>query len=79
MTNTMLDFIASHNRRGFAVGRADIKTDSIDFVFKDEKWNFPSLRVVGLCRSNGTFYIASPKALRKLARENGSAIGASHG
>ena len=71
MNNPMLAFMADQWRRGLAVGRADILTDSIDFAFKDEKFNFPALAVANLCKQNGTFYTVKVKKLRALRDKYG--------
>lgn len=65
-------FIQKQNRRGFAVGKADIRTDSIDFTYWSEKYNFPALRVIGMCEVDEGFYLARIAKLRKLAKENGA-------
>lgn len=66
----LAEFIARQNRRGFAVGQSDIKTDSVDFVYREEKFNFPSMRVYGYCVPNGSFYLAKVKVLRKLQKQH---------
>ena len=66
MTKPMQDFMRSQWKRGLAVGQTDIITDSIDFRFKDEKFNFPALQVMDICKQNGSFYTAKVEKLRAL-------------
>ena len=64
------DFIQRQNKRGLAVGRADIRNDAIDFTYRDEKWTFPTIRVYQYCRPDGSFYLAKAKILRALAKQH---------
>ena len=73
--NPLNALIQKHNRRGFAVGRADIRNDAIDFTYRSEKWTFPTMRVMTLCRPEGSFLLAKVKVLRALAKQNGAAHG----
>ena len=68
--NPLNALIQKHNRRGFAVGRADIRNDAIDFTYWDEKWTFPAIRVAEFCKPDGSFLLAKVKVLRALARQH---------
>ena len=70
-TITIAALIEETNRKGCALGRPDIKTDTIDFVYKDEKFNFPAFDVMEFCKPNGTFYTAPVKKLRELEKNHG--------
>ncbi len=59
-------FFAKYWKKGLAVGRPDIVTDSIDFSYKDEKFRFPALAVMDICMQNGSFYTVKVKKLRAL-------------
>ena len=67
----MLDFMSRQWKRGLAVGQPDIRSDSIYFSYKDEKFNFPALQVIGICKQNGSFYTAKVKKLRELRNRHG--------
>lgn len=55
---------------GIAVGDSDIRTDTITFHFKKEKFHFPTIAVIPhIATFNGYFYEADIDALRKLERE----------
>lgn len=66
MTSLMRAFMEKHWKRGVAVGQPDIRTDCIDFRFKDEKFRFPALDVYGICKQNGSFFTAKVTKLRAL-------------
>lgn len=55
---------------GLAYGHCDIKTDTMHFSFKDEKFEFPALIAHGLATFNGYFYTAPIEKLRALANKN---------
>ena len=71
MNNPMLKFMSSQWKRGLAVGQSDIRTDSIDFAYKNEKFTFPALQVMEICKQNGSFYTAKVTKLRALRNRNG--------
>ena len=52
--------------RGIAVGHSDIKTDAINFRFKDEFFVVPGPRSSEIARYNGYWYEAKIDDLRKL-------------
>ncbi len=57
--------------RGHAIGYPKISTDSVEFRFRDEWFEFPTIAVVGTIAShNGYFYVAPVKKLRELAERN---------
>ena len=55
--------------RGVAVGWSDIKTDSMHFEFKGEKFTFSTRRANPVATWNGYFYVAPIDKLRELERE----------
>lgn len=55
--------------RGIAYGATDIRTDSMIFTFKGEKFEFPTIKAHPIARYNGYFYEAPIDALRKLEAE----------
>jgi hypothetical protein len=59
--------------RGIAVGQSDIKNDVVNFVFRDEKYSFPTLKVYGFLEDTHMgFYWAPIDKLRELEREAAS-------
>ena len=57
-------------RRGIAVGQSDIATDSINFVFGEERYSIPTYYALGkdcLAMHNGYFYEAKIDRLRALS------------
>lgn len=53
--------------RGIAVGFGDIMNDEIVFRYRDETFEFPTIKVIHLTKHNGYFYEAKVESLRKLA------------
>lgn len=66
----LAEFIYKLNKRGYAVGESDIRTDSIYFTYRDERFTFPTMRVALHIKPAGSFYLAKVKVLRKLAAQN---------
>lgn len=56
-------------KRGLAVGESDMRNDAMHFQFREEKFTFPTIAVIGKMHYNGYFYVARIKDLRKLAKE----------
>lgn len=55
---------------GVAVGQSDIRNDTIEFYFRDERFAFPTVAVIPhIAKHNGYFYEADIDDLRKLERE----------
>jgi len=65
--NPLKELQEKSEKHGLALGRSDIKNDTIDFRFRDEVFTFPVLDVVHLVKCNGSFYEAKVEDLRKLA------------
>ena len=58
------------HKKGIAVGSSNIRTDSIDFTFRKEKFSFNCEKVLpDIAKYNGYFYVAKVSDLRKLKRE----------
>ncbi len=55
--------------RGVAVGSSDVQKDAMVFRFRDEVFEFPTLKAFHLARWNGYFYEASVDDIRKLEAE----------
>ena len=55
--------------RGMAYGHSDVKTDTMHFTFKGEKFSFPTMKAWPFAKYNGYFYEASINDLRKLEAE----------
>ena len=55
--------------RGFAVGESDIVNDMMHFRFRDERFDFPLLKVYPVMQYNGYYYEAPIDKLRELERE----------
>ena len=58
--------------KGYAYGIAQINTDAIFFRCGNETWEFPTMQVIGyrgIATSNGIYYIAKVKDLRKMEKE----------
>ena len=55
--------------RGIAYGTSDIRTDTMIFTFRGEKFEFPTTAVFPYVRFNGYFYEAQIDDLRKLEAE----------
>lgn len=55
-------------KKGLALGRSDIKNDTVDFRFRDEVFTFSTREVAHIVQCNGSFYEAKVDELRKLAR-----------
>lgn len=55
--------------RGMAYGHSDIKTDTMTFTFKGEKFTFPTSKAWPFAKYNGYFYEANIDDLRKLEAE----------
>ena len=52
---------------GIAVGRSDIRTDTIQFSYRKEQFDFPTIAVIPhIAKHNGYFYEADIDELRKL-------------
>ena len=51
---------------GEAVGFSDIKNDVMRFTFRDEKFEFPTIKSHPLAKWNGYFYTAPIEELRAL-------------
>lgn len=65
---TMLStFLEKHYKQGNAVGGSYIQDDSLCFRYRDEVFEFPSIEVMPLVETDGTWYIAPVTKLRKLA------------
>ena len=56
-------------KRGYAIGKADIYTDTIFFRFRNECFSFPSARVMPFTRTEGHLYKAPIAKLRELERQ----------
>lgn len=56
-------------KMGVAYGRANIKTDTMSFIFDGESFEFPTLKVWPYVEWNGHFYEARVNDLRKLEAE----------
>lgn len=57
---------ATLHSQGIAVGWSDIKTDSLVFEFRKERFQFPTIEAFPIATWNGYFYTAKVKALRAL-------------
>ena len=58
---------------GVAIGNSDIRNDMVVFSFRNEKFEFPTIKVVPhIAKFNGYFYEADIEELRKLEREAAS-------
>ena len=55
--------------RGIAHGTSDIRTDTMHFIYRGEKFEFPTMVVFPYVRFNGYFYEAQIDDLRKLEAE----------
>lgn len=55
---------------GVAYGQANIKGDSMGFIFKGETFEFPTFRIHGFARWNGHFYEANVDDLRRLEADS---------
>ena len=66
--NLLQGLQAATEKKGFALGRGDIKNDTIDFRFRDEVFTFPARDVADIVRCNGSFYEAKIDDLRKLKK-----------
>ena len=55
--------------RGFAYGHSDVKTDTMVFTFKSEKFEFPTTKAFEIVRWNGYFYEANIEDVRRLEAE----------
>jgi hypothetical protein len=55
--------------RGIAVGHSDVKSDTMVFRFRDEKFELPSIDAMRVARYNGYFYEAHIDDLRRLETE----------
>ena len=55
--------------KGIAVGRSDIGNDRVVFRFREETFEFPTVKLAGEMEWNGYFYTMKVDRLRKLARE----------
>ena len=55
--------------RGMAYGHSDVKTDTMIFTFKGEKFEFPCAKGLQVARYNGYFYEAKIEDLRRLEAE----------
>lgn len=60
---------ATLHSKGIAVGWSDIKTDSLVFEFRKERFQFPTLEVLPIAEYNGYFYVAPVKKLRALQKK----------
>lgn len=58
-------------RKGLALGRSDIKNDSIDFRYRDEVFSFRTLDVMHIVKCNGSLYEARIDDLRMLKAARG--------
>jgi hypothetical protein len=58
--------------RGIAPGQSHVKTDTMTFRFRDETFEFPTLKVHPFTYWNGYFYEARIDDLRKLEAEAAS-------
>ena len=63
------EYIKKKNRQGLAVGQCYIREETIEFVYQDEKFVFPSTDIHEHCKPDGTFYLAKIEKLRELAKE----------
>ena len=54
--------------KGFAVGHSNIRDDTIEFDYHEEKWSFPTVSVYPIAKFNGYFYVAPVEKLRELKR-----------
>lgn len=58
-------------QRGDAIGHSNIEKDTVEFRFRDEKFEFPAIAVVGnVATFNGYFYTAPVRKLRELRERN---------
>ena len=58
---------AALNAQGIAAGYSNIKTDTIDFFYEEEKFSIPTIRAMEVAKWNGYFYAAKIDDVRKLA------------
>ncbi len=65
----MTDAFEGIYARGMAYGSSNVRTDTMTFRFRDETFEFPTIRVHPYARYNGYFYEASIDDLRKLESE----------
>lgn len=56
--------------RGLAIGSSSIHTDTMQFDYRDEHFEFPAMEVFRLSTYNGYFYTAPIEKLRALAKKN---------
>ena len=63
------DAFSALYERGVAYGASNIKTDTMIFKFKGQKFEFPTVKVHALTYFNGYFYEAKIDDLRRLERE----------
>ena len=57
--------------RGIAVGHSEIRTDSLEFAFRTERFTVPTMCAYGpdaIANYNGLFYTARVDDLRKLGK-----------
>lgn len=54
--------------RDVAVGHSNIRTDTIDFRFRDETFSVPTVSTIGIGTWNGHFYTTKIKKLRELMK-----------
>ena len=57
-------------KKGLAVGQSDIRTDEMNFRFRDELFTFPLLIVHPFMTFNGYFYTAEVMKLRTLKKKS---------
>ena len=65
----MSDAFEGIYERGMAYGASNIKTDTMIFTFRGEKFEFPTVVVHPFTRYNGYFYEAPIDDLRRLEAE----------
>lgn len=51
---------------GEAIGFSDIKNDVMRFTFRNETFEFPTIKVHPIAKYNGYFYVAPIEELRAL-------------
>jgi hypothetical protein len=62
----MRSFLEEGYARGFAIGRANIRDDTITFRYKDEVKTVPIIEVDDVSTHNGSFYEMPLAKFRKL-------------
>ena len=69
MDDKPFDGFSAMYDRGRAYGVSHIKTDTMTFRFRDELFEFPTMKVHHLARYNGYFWEAEIGDIRKLKAE----------